>query len=391
MIQIPQSSEPVEKVIGNIGQELNQYLQLNQLLAGTKDFIEQEREGIDDEMAAAAKQLKKKPSKVSTASAAGGGPSASSISPTLDKTYSRFESEVSSLQRDTNTYLDDPEEFAEEFGAFKSNFSLEKTKGDIDKLLTNTFMADLHSRIVPDVVEEEEFWSRYFFKLLKLKQKEDQRTMLTQRAAISMQEEEEPWDDLVEETHDSNPPPSIPPPSMHVVDENPVVEVKPDEKPVVEPIPDQIKASVQGEDKVKSVAQVQEGEPSQQNEGESREGRGPTSPDREGRGPTSPDRVHQPPQSALRKSTVQSDDSFKSWEKVESPDDPSSPALPSGPQPMPQPNDEVPAETSKEEGGTQEATHGIAEKKSERMTQTTPGLTKTQGAEGEKEDWADWD
>lgn len=36
---------------------------------------------------------------------------------------------------------------------------------DIDKLLaSNNFMLELHSRIVPDIVESVDFWSRYFYR-----------------------------------------------------------------------------------------------------------------------------------------------------------------------------------------------------------------------------------
>ena len=338
-------------------------------------MIEQLREGIDDEMATAAKQLKKKPGKVPAVSSAAGTSSIGLGSPKIEKAYSRYESEVAALQRDTNTYLDEPEEFAEEFEAFKASFSLQSSKLDIEQLLTNSFMSDLHSRIVPDVVEEEDFWSRYFFKVQKLKQKEEQRAQITQRVAglTSMQqEEEEPWDDVGEE----NPPPPAPP-----------VVLAPESKAdVVDPVVDSIesshvveeKSSVIDQEEVTTEANVDEVEvPTKLKVGEDEDKTGPTPPDRQ----PEPE-VSQPAAAALRKSTVHSDDSFKSWEKVD----------PSEEESLNQRQEqEVPEAPRDLKDDHDVQTTPIIEKKSERTTQTTPGLASKPGGPVEGEDWADWD
>lgn len=108
--------------------------------------------------------------------------------------YSRFEAEVSAMQRDSSTYCDEPED-EEEFGSWMASFDLDAKKPDIDELIaSNAFMAELQSRIVPLIVEYDDFWTRYFYRLHKLQAKHQQRAQVVQRA---MQQEEETvaWDD----------------------------------------------------------------------------------------------------------------------------------------------------------------------------------------------------
>lgn len=76
----------------------------------------------------------------------------------------RFEEEVTTMQRDSGTYLDEPED-ADEFQAWLDGFSLEGHRGDIQQLVqANAFMAELQERIVPLIVEYDDFWTRYFFR-----------------------------------------------------------------------------------------------------------------------------------------------------------------------------------------------------------------------------------
>jgi hypothetical protein len=40
-----------------------------------------------------------------------------------------------------------------------------QVQADIDRILNeNAFMAELHARIVPIIVENEDFWARYFYR-----------------------------------------------------------------------------------------------------------------------------------------------------------------------------------------------------------------------------------
>ncbi|GAX82674.1 hypothetical protein CEUSTIGMA_g10100.t1 [Chlamydomonas eustigma] len=186
----------------NVGDSLS--LLGKTLLDGTKGLFEQVRDGIEEEIAAATKDTKRRPGRSSASNTA----AAANTKATTPAKYSRFEAEVASMQRDSNTYLDEPED-VEDFETWKSRFSISGVKEDIKKLLaSNSFMSELQSRIVPDVVEEEEFWTRYFYRLHKLNMKEEQRLQVAMRAQhMSIQEEEElGWDDL---DPDSAPKPEI--------------------------------------------------------------------------------------------------------------------------------------------------------------------------------------
>ena len=68
------------------------------------------------------------------------------------------------MQRNSSTYCDAPED-TEDFRKWKETFSVEEKEEDIQNLVTaNAFMAELHKRIVPVVVENDVFWMRYFYR-----------------------------------------------------------------------------------------------------------------------------------------------------------------------------------------------------------------------------------
>ncbi|KAL6217355.1 hypothetical protein ACLB2K_010572 [Fragaria x ananassa] len=103
------------------------------------------------------------------------------------KRYSRFESQVRAIQGD-------PED-AEEYGRWKVGFVLEEKREEIEELLEeNGAMESIYKRVAPNVVDDETFWGRYYFRVYKLKQAEDVRANLVKRA-ISVEEDEElSWD-----------------------------------------------------------------------------------------------------------------------------------------------------------------------------------------------------
>ena len=48
--------------------------------------------------------------------------------------------------------------------AWVQGFDLQARKADIETIVaSNTFMAELQSRIVPVIVQYEDFWTRYFY------------------------------------------------------------------------------------------------------------------------------------------------------------------------------------------------------------------------------------
>jgi len=107
--------------------------------------------------------------------------------------YSRYESQVSAIQRDSGTYCDEPAD-KEDFENWVSTFKISDHQSAIEEVLKdNAFMQELQSRIVPLIVDQDTFWTRYFYRLSKLQQQHDQRTLLVQRAA-KVEEEELSWD-----------------------------------------------------------------------------------------------------------------------------------------------------------------------------------------------------
>ncbi|KXZ43720.1 hypothetical protein GPECTOR_82g254 [Gonium pectorale] len=146
------------------------------LLQGTKELIDELKEGVETEIAAATKEGKRAARGKSSAA------SAAKLSAVQAK-YSRYEAEVAAMQRDSSTYCDEPED-AEDYARWKADFSLTGVQADIARITAeNAFMAELQSRLVPIIVEHEDFWSRYFYRLQKLQQKEEQRQQLAQQLA----------------------------------------------------------------------------------------------------------------------------------------------------------------------------------------------------------------
>lgn len=107
--------------------------------------------------------------------------------------YSRFEAQVRAMQHDSSTYCDEPGDLAD-YMAWKSTFSLPDKKQNIETLVAeNTFLQELLLRFVPDVVSEETFWTRYFYRLHKLQQTEEARADLVKRAS-ALEDEDLSWD-----------------------------------------------------------------------------------------------------------------------------------------------------------------------------------------------------
>lgn len=77
--------------------------------------------------------------------------------------YSRLDAEISAMQRNSSTYCDEPED-GEDFRTWLAAFDLAAKKPDIDAIVAdNAFMAELQARIVPLIVQYDEFWTRYFY------------------------------------------------------------------------------------------------------------------------------------------------------------------------------------------------------------------------------------
>lgn len=108
--------------------------------------------------------------------------------------YSRFDAQLRSIQTDTSTYCEEPDDL-EDYNRWKLGFVLEDKLVEIAEVLQeNGPVEGIFAKIVPSTVDRDTFWFRYFYKVHKLKQAEDARVNLVKRA-ISMDDEEDlSWD-----------------------------------------------------------------------------------------------------------------------------------------------------------------------------------------------------
>ncbi|KAG2721640.1 hypothetical protein I3760_02G090900 [Carya illinoinensis] len=110
------------------------------------------------------------------------------------KPYSRFDAQVRSIQGDINTYLEEPED-VDRYDQWKLGFLLEEKGEDIEKLIgQNGVIGEIYGKVVPSRIDRETFWSRYFYRVHKLKQVEDARAKLVKRAISGEEEEDLSWD-----------------------------------------------------------------------------------------------------------------------------------------------------------------------------------------------------
>lgn len=110
------------------------------------------------------------------------------------KPYSRFDAQVRSIQGDTATFCEEPEDMSD-FDEWKSQFVMNDKSEEIENLLEeNGAIDNIHNKVVPSVVDDETFWYRYFYKVHKLKEAEDVRANLVKRAIAREEEEDLSWD-----------------------------------------------------------------------------------------------------------------------------------------------------------------------------------------------------
>ncbi|KAL2238901.1 uncharacterized protein LOC105163226 [Sesamum indicum] len=108
--------------------------------------------------------------------------------------YSWFEAQLSAIQSDSSTFLEEPED-GEEYRKWKLGFQLEQNRDEIDSLIVgNGVLEDVYTRVVPSAVDPEIFWCRYFYRVYKLKQQESVRANLVKRVISVDDDEELSWD-----------------------------------------------------------------------------------------------------------------------------------------------------------------------------------------------------
>ncbi|KAK7285408.1 hypothetical protein RJT34_20178 [Clitoria ternatea] len=108
------------------------------------------------------------------------------------KRYSRLDAQVHALQDDVRTFCDVPEDL-EEYGQWKLEFSLDGKSEEMEGLLReNEAMESVFKRVVPNTIDCETFWVRYYYRVYRLNKAEDVRARLVKR--MSWEEEELSWD-----------------------------------------------------------------------------------------------------------------------------------------------------------------------------------------------------
>ncbi|XP_047085878.1 BSD domain-containing protein 1-like [Lolium rigidum] len=110
--------------------------------------------------------------------------------------YSRFEAQLHALQSDPATFAADPDD-AEDFAAWRreAGFSVDEQQEKIEALCYESDAVEgMLDRLVPDAVDAELFWARYFYRVHRLKQQEDARAKLVKRVIAQEEEEDLSWE-----------------------------------------------------------------------------------------------------------------------------------------------------------------------------------------------------
>ncbi|KAJ3686888.1 hypothetical protein LUZ61_016052 [Rhynchospora tenuis] len=108
--------------------------------------------------------------------------------------YTRFEAQLIAARSDPATFTEPPED-PQDFAKWQSGFKLEEQKDEIDTLLKENSQVEVFlEKLVPNLVDEETFWSRYFYKIEKIKQAEDARAKIVKMAVSGDEEEDLSWD-----------------------------------------------------------------------------------------------------------------------------------------------------------------------------------------------------
>lgn len=110
------------------------------------------------------------------------------------KPYSRFEAQLRTLQSNKDAYLEEPED-SNSYKEWKLEFELGNREEEIeDSMKENEVMRKIYEEVVPEKIERESFWCRYFYRVHKLKEAEETRAKLVKRAISGEDDEDLSWD-----------------------------------------------------------------------------------------------------------------------------------------------------------------------------------------------------
>ncbi|KAM3323772.1 BSD domain-containing protein 1 [Capsicum chacoense] len=119
------------------------------------------------------------------------------------KPYSRIDATIRAIQCDVKTYCDEPEDMID-YNEWKLGFVLEEMNGEMEDLIKeNGVIDEIYSEVVPSRVDQESFWSRYFYKAYRIRKADEARARLVKRAISGEEEEELSWDVDDEDNEDT--------------------------------------------------------------------------------------------------------------------------------------------------------------------------------------------
>nr|TKS15850.1 hypothetical protein D5086_0000028850 [Populus alba] len=113
----------------------------------------------------------------------------------LNVRYSRFDAQVRALQCDLDTYCCEPVD-KEDYEKWRSEgLVIEEKNEEIKRLIReNEVVKGIYNEVAPSKVDNQSCWSRYFYRMFKLKQAEEARALLVKRAISGDEEEDLSWD-----------------------------------------------------------------------------------------------------------------------------------------------------------------------------------------------------
>jgi len=122
-------------------------------------------------------------------------------SPPSGNVHDRFKADIKQLQTDEATFINDVQ--SPEFEQWVASFNPDEFKSTIsDLLIDNSAMRLIYSQLVPAQMSNNQFWSRYFFKVNQLEEDYKKRVQLLEKAsrtttmeATSNKEESNDWED----------------------------------------------------------------------------------------------------------------------------------------------------------------------------------------------------
>ncbi|KAK4372493.1 hypothetical protein RND71_007877 [Anisodus tanguticus] len=164
------------------------------------------------------------------------------------KPYSRIDATIRAMQCDAKTYCEEPEDIID-YNEWKLRFVLEEMNAEIEDLnKENGVIDEIYSEVVPSRVDQETFWSRYFYKVYRIRKAEEARARLVKRAISGEEEEELSWDVGDEDYEDAEG-------SSHVASEN-VAKEEVEKKMGSLQVEDRARRSLSGEDEKETALET---------------------------------------------------------------------------------------------------------------------------------------